>query len=335
MAGGQNFFSPPIDTTFLDYRPNGLINANFDFNQRGITQNIAASGLTYVSDMWFVNSRSTSTWRAFQVQGTSFQGYNALELISTGAGGASGVELYQPIENLDTMQYFYNQTASLSVKVMALGNINQMSAQFVYATSEVKPTSLTIGSAASVACNTTSISTIAINGQALGTSFAPSGIIGIKIFPSAVSSGNISDSNNGFFVSQPYLTRTPYAITNEFNRRYLHASTELVACQRSYEKSYDTGTPIGTSTLVGAYTTTGVTATAGNNFGHYLTYKVTKRSPLQTITFFQANGSSGLFGSGVGITATNIGMNGCAISILAGTATPGVAGGHYVADASI
>src|SRR5581483_6255425 len=107
------------------------------------------------------------------------------------AAQTNGTELYQTLENLSFLE-LYSQNACFSANIKALGNVNQVGLQFMSNTSEAKVTT-TIGSEVTVAVNTSGFTLGQIVNQALGSAMTTSGVVGVRIRITGVSSGNLYD----------------------------------------------------------------------------------------------------------------------------------------------
>jgi uridine phosphorylase len=62
-----------------------------------------------------------------------------------------------------------------------------------------------------------------------------SGVVGIAINVSGVSSGNTYDSGNGFIVEQAMMT--PFGLPTKFSRQFTSLAAELQSCMKYYESS--------------------------------------------------------------------------------------------------
>lgn len=266
---------------------NYLVNGAFDFWQAGTSATVTATGggtpantYLYQPDQWYVNNKlGGGTVEGIitfsQVTGvTNGSLYGAKAQITTaptGTGIQNGLEIYQTLSNRAS-QGLYGQTASFTVLIKSLGNVNQAGVQFYYKTSEAK---VDTGIGAEVTCtvNTSTFSACTINGQALGTTQTTSGVIGVRIRPTAVSTGNLYDLNNGLVIEQAMMNVGTTAAN--FSRQYNDPVQELAACQYFYEKSYDVATAPGTATTSGM--ALGSYGAAQTHAGLPITFKVNKR----------------------------------------------------------
>lgn len=220
---------------------NSLINGNFDFWQRGTSTTVANAATAYQADRWYVkNSLGTSGVITYsQASPTLNQSKWAAKVqISTAptAAQANGTELYQTLENEDTLIYLGN-SASFSVYVKALGNVTAVGLQFFYATTETKVTTA-LGSEQSVSVNGSTFTLGQLQGQLIGTTPTTSGSIGVRIRILTVSTGNTYDINNGFVVEQAMMNLGGSCLPT-FQRAGINTQQELHMCERYYEKSYN------------------------------------------------------------------------------------------------
>lgn len=332
---GTSFYQS-FDQSFLEPRRNYLYNANFDIWQRGTSITVANGASSYGPDRWYCKNTLTgggATVTFAQTTGSSTGAKFGVSLTNgSGATGGTGPELHQDLENFDSLQ-LYNQTCSFTCQVKAGGNVTQVGLQFMYNTSEAKVTT-TIGSEVLVTVNSSTFTTCSINGQALGTSQTTSGIVGIRIRSTAVSSGNIYAQNNAITVEQCSWTLTPVAAT-AFERQFASIPAEIMACQRYFEKTYDLATAPGTSTTINElFVYTGQPVPPNTGFFSYL-YIVPKRTS-PTVTFYSVSGTSGIISTG-NAAAQNAGAIQFILENTAGTTISAATGvvGHWTADAEI
>lgn len=307
-----------INTNTANIPKNYLINSNFDFWQRGnaptSTTTVANTLSTYFADRWYVkNSLGTNGVITYsQIAGTTVGSLFAAKIqITTAptAAQANGCELYQVLPNDQSIE-LYQQVISGSAQIKALGNVTQVGIQFAYATGEVKPT-LFLGSEQLVNVNTSTFSPGQIANQSVGSLPTTSGVVGIRIRIRTVSTGNTYDLNNGFIVEQAMLNLGP-TVAN-YSRGGRTMSDELQACQRFYEKSYDTPVAPGSINLNGAeaYNTGAI---AGAVFSG-VRFKVTKWASPTITAYSPATGTSGQIrnvtdGTDVAVTFPILGQSG-------------------------
>lgn len=342
---------------------NFIINSAFDYWQRGTsttatnvsgaTHTLNTTSQVYQPDQWFVsntlgggtvNGVITFSQVAAVTNGSGFGASVKITTAPTGTGLQNGAELYQVLSNKASLP-LYGQTASFTVLVKALGNVNQIGCQFFYGTTEVKPTNA-IGAEATATVNTSTFSSCTISGQALGTSQTAAGVIGVRIRPTAVSSGNLYDLNNGYVVEQAMLNLGTVALP--FMRQFQDPAAELRACQYFYEKSYELTTNPGTNTANGQAQITGMfnTATLLGNNGVGPRFLVQKRTS-PTITIYAPDGTSGSINytrqglAATKVTETTGSPSTMGFSITSSAVTGNTAGQagemmfHWVSDASM
>ena len=294
---------------------NFLVNGAFDYWQAGTSTTITSTGggtpgnvYSYLADQWYVdNAMGGGTTEGIitysQVPGATNGSLFGAKVQTTTAPVGTGIgqtpQLYQVLSNKASVP-LYGQTASFSVSAKGLNNVIQVGVQFYYATSEGKLTTA-IGSEVSATINSSTFTAVTINGQALGTSQTASGVIGVRIRVTGVSTGNQYDLNNDFVVEQAMLNLGPVAAP--FQRQYSDPVQELASCQYFYEKSYDLTINPGTSTVTGlaAWPCYGVDS-GGDNVLTAVSYKVSKRA-APTITYYDAAGNSGKVSTYIGTFA--------------------------------
>lgn len=226
---------------------NFLINGAFDIWQAGTSATLTAAGsgaptpvYLYQPDQWYVKNILgggtiegivTFSQVAGVTNGSMFGAKAQITTAPTGTGIQNGLELYQVLSNKASTP-LYNKTASFTILIKALGNVNQVGVQFYYATTEAKLTN-SIGSEVLTTVNSSTFSSCTINGQALGTTQTVNGVIGVRIRPTAVSTGNLYDLNNGIVSEQAMLNLGPVALP--FSRQYNDPAQELASAQYFYE----------------------------------------------------------------------------------------------------
>lgn len=237
VAGVTSAVQTQIDTK--QAARNYFINGNLDFWQRGTSITGIANGTSvygpdriYAKNSLGTNGVMSLTQAAGSTGTYSGTLYACQAKITTAptAAQANGCEVYTTLENGDSLS-LYNQTASFSVSIVGLGNVNQVGVQFFYKTTEAK-VDTSIGSEVLTTINTSTYTTCSISGQALGTSQTTAGVIGVRIRITGVSSGNTYDLNNGFQFQQAQITRT--STPAAFQRAGDTFSEELRMCQRFY-----------------------------------------------------------------------------------------------------
>lgn len=251
-SNGQVVAADSTATNGISYQnpinfQNLLCNGAFDYWQAGTSATITATGgatptntYAYLADQWYANNilgggtvEGIITYSQVTgvTNGSIFGAKLQITTAPTGTGIQNGCELYQPLSNKASYP-LYNQTASFSVLVKALNNVNSVGVTLGYVTSEAKGFTA-IGSEVNTTVNTSTFTSCTINGQALGTAQTVSGIIVARIRIHGVSSGNAYDLNNGFVCEQAMLNLGPVAMP--FSRKYQDPAMELAACQYFYE----------------------------------------------------------------------------------------------------
>jgi hypothetical protein len=215
---------------------NYLLNSDFLFWQRGTSGTISNGSTAYQADRWYAkNALGTNGVLTYSQVAGSVTGskYGAQLQITTAptAAQANGTELYQVIENMQTLELLGN-SISFAAQIKALGNVNQIGIQFLYATTEVKP-STALGSEQLVTVNSSGFTLAQVINQAVGALPTTSGVVGVRIRITGVSSGNLYDLNNGFVVEQATMNAGSTAAT--WRRASQNIGNELAACQRFTE----------------------------------------------------------------------------------------------------
>ena len=245
---------------------NYLLNSDFKFSQRANLNHIDPATPEYTADRWYSENLlgagslmqhslgSATASIPDSARSLAVEVYTA----PTVASGV-GVEVSQVLPNL-TSKILYNQSASFSGYITALGNVTEVGVQFRYATSETLLAS-DIGSEVLVAVNTSTPSLASIVEQALGTSMTADGVVGIRIRATDVSSGDLSDVGNGIVIerTQVVLGELP----TKWSPAYADEQVELNACRRFFESSYALNTTPGTTFTVGGAFTLGADANGG------------------------------------------------------------------------
>lgn len=283
---------------------NHLYNSDFRIWQRGTSATVtsAANPATpeylYLADRWYVNNvlgggtvQGVITYS--QVAGT-FETYAAQVQITTAPTGTNiqnGCELYQVLEIQDS-QAIYAQIASFAAQVKSLGNVTSVGLQFCYSTIQSKPT-VFIGSETIVTVNSSGFTNCATGAQSLGFAQTLAGVLGVRIRIAGVSTGHAYDVSNGFIVEQASLNNGANAgLAGFWHRRHASFASELSACQRYYEKSYDDGVNPGTVTTSSNLIFTSGMATSSVVFIS-VPFKVAKIQSGTGTFYSPASGSSG------------------------------------------
>lgn len=273
---------------------NYLINGAFDFWQRGTSVTIANTASTYEADRWYgKNSLGTNGVLTFSqttgVNNGSKFGASLQITTAPTAAQTNGTELYQVIENFNSLE-LYNQVASFSVYVKALGNVTSVGLQFFYATTEVKVTTA-LGSEQTVTVNSSTFTLGNLLNQSIGTLPTTAGVVGVRIRILGVSTGNTYDLNNGFVVEQAMVNLG--ATAANFARCGRSIAEEMSLCERYYIKTYDLTTAPGTTTQIGAIVTNTAVAAASLECTANMSLSVPMRTSSPAVTLYSTTGASG------------------------------------------
>lgn len=273
---------------------NSILNGAFDYFQRGFLTQVsynATTTLAYVADRWAViNKIGSSAVVTGSQQTPSVNGSGAALQIATttapGTSSISGPTVVHILDVIDSLPY-YGGAGSFGCFLKAIGNTTQVTLQFLYAdvSSSVGPALSPVGSGVVVGINTSTTTLGKIIGQAMGTAQTLSGVVGISIEVSAVSSGHVSDAGNGFQIEQAIMV--PSGFLPPFERAHSSQASELMAIKAYFEKSFDYLTVPVNNVAAGAEFWSSVTA--GTRLD--ARFKVEKRV-LPTITLFNPNNAS-------------------------------------------
>lgn len=202
---------------------NSLLNSAFDWWQRNTTLDVAYSAtrtFTYIPDRWAVwngvgtGAVVTGSQVAGTINGSQF-GFKVVNKTAPGTASAVGPAVFHTLHNNDSLPY-YGNNGCFSANIKAVGNVTGVTLQFFQSAgmNGVASGLATIGSAVTVAINSSTFSLGQIVAQAMGTAQGLSGVVGVAIVSSAVSSGNLSDIGNGFILEQTMMnvgsTPAPY-----------------------------------------------------------------------------------------------------------------------------
>ena len=222
--------------------------------------------------------------------------------------------------------------ASLSFVAYASGTVTQIGVQFLYnAGTEALPTS-TIGSEQFFTVNAVTNTLCQLNGQAIANPFSANGCLGVRIRPTAVSSGNIYDNGNGILVSGFMLTNSNTAL----NYQDSTSAQTIAACQRFFEKSYNITVNPGSITYSGEH----AMAIPGGEPGALTSvFKASKRVAPTTTIYNPETGATGSAagrtgtGNDIAVAASDIGVS--AFSVLTSAVVTDYYVYHWTADSEI
>lgn len=240
------------------YLENMLINSAFDWWQPSGSMYLASSGSSvitastvltggrvYQADQWYVandlgtNGAITCTAVSGRM-GNSLRGCQVQITTAPTAAQANGTELWQVIEAPLVQSRILGQSSFFtSALVKALGNVSQVGIQFFQAGTEVKTTAVssslcseqlfTVNSAAFSACLAGLGSVIKTNWLA-----GSSGVVGMRIRITNVSTGSTHVLSNGFVVEQAGFWAGVGTVQPVWSRRGKTPLGELAECQRFY-----------------------------------------------------------------------------------------------------
>ncbi len=333
------------DLTLVNYR-NRLTNSAFDNWQVGTSTTVANGVSTYLADQWYArNALGTNGVLTYsQTTGvTAGSKYGAKVQITTAptAAQANGCELVQTLSNNASFA-LYNQSISGSVLIKSFGNVTGASVGFYYKTTEGK-VDTQLGSEFITSVNTSTFTLCSLPNQSVGTTPTTSGVIGIKIRITNVSSGNLYDLNNGFVVEQAMMNIGSSA--SSFSRQFDDPAAEMASCQYFFEKSYDStvvpGTNVGTDGA-GAVQTRLSAGLSSATFALRVPvqFKVSKRA-TPVMTGYSTDGTSAKFrdrtaAANINAAFQSTGLNGTVLDITAnGAATAYLIEAHWTADSRI
>ena len=349
---GETLVADSSQTTGLAYREdyaagkNKIINGDFRFNQRGFTSTTTAG--TYGQDRFLLGAADgtvtytpqTFTTGAAPVAG--YEGTNFAQIVTTGQTlTTANASLQQRIESVRTLA---SQTATISFYAKAntgTPNIVVNLAQNFGSGGSPSATVTTAGTAQAITTSWARYSfTIAlpsISGKTLGTT--NDGYLGVQIY---VSGGSTSAAPTVGIQSNTFqiwgVQVEDGSVATAFNTATGTIQGELAACQRYYQKTYNTDVNPATNTNVGM---AGFVATAADRGAVGLRFPVNMRT-TPTVTIYSETGTSGaisnIAGTNVGSSAqsTGTGMSGFRDLY----ATSGLTVGasfffHYVASAEL
>ena len=325
---------------------NKAINSSGDIDQANegalVTQadtGVEATRKAYGPDKWFVRNAtgvSATIQRVAAIASTPGVKYE-IAVKSAGAGGATSPELYHIFDEAESEE-LYNRAVSSGALVRAYGNVAQVGVQLVYKTTAAKfDGTNTIGAEMLIPVSAGAYSFGAILAQALGTVITPgTGIYGVRFRITAVSAGAIADNGNGFGVTQFQLSLG--IVVNGLWQRAGRFAEELVACKRTFEKTYSLGTAPATADQKGQIQWDMPSAGVGDQT---VKFSVEKRA-IPTVTHYSgATGASGKIrdfttAADLNVGAvSNTGTNGYVLAVAASPAAGDALGVHATWDARI
>lgn len=235
-----------------DTTPNFIQNGAFIYFQERGANALTNGDTRWVADGWYSRNSmgATSVLTSGAGSTSDINGIRSLSMFVTTAPTATfgPWALFQTLPN-EQSRPLMGKVASFAVKAKAIGNVTQIGLQFLYKTTDTRVSigEPTIGTEALCSVNTGAYSLCQLINQNLGTAMTTSGVIGIQIRVTAVSSGNIYDVNNGFELT--LAQGNVGAPQKGFKLKGLTVDGELLDCQRDYCKSFE----LTTSPVLGIY----------------------------------------------------------------------------------
>lgn len=293
---------------------NRIINGAMVIDQRNAGASVTPTDEQFLVDRWGARLSQSSKFTAQQNQGsvtppTGFRNY--LGFTSSSAYSSLSTDYfftYQGIEGFNTFDLAFG-TASASSITISFWVRSSLTGTFSGALSNgaanrFYPFTFTISAA-----NTWEYKTVTVAGDTSGT-WATNNTTGLQIkfnlgsgstrlATAGAWTGSIVDGATGsvslvgtngatFYITGVQLEKGSTATSFDV-RPY---GTELMLCQRYFEKSYNDGTAIGAVTVVGVVGQSGLQGvTSTTEAGIYVTFKVTKRA-TPTIAVWDGNGNS-------------------------------------------
>jgi hypothetical protein len=240
---------------------NAVINGGFDIWQRGTSVSIAGSSTGYTADRWFFTGATNASTISRQVTGDTTNlpniQYCARVQRNSGQTGTGGMSFNQSFETVNSIP-FAGKTATISFYARKGANYSPtnsaLEVDFYYGTG----TDQNVGTGYTGVGALGNTVTLTTTWQRFTyTATLPTSVTELAAYFYWVPTGT-AGTNDYFEITGVQLelgsTATP------FSRAQGTIQGELAACQRYYQKSYDTGTaPQTNSTSPG-----GVMAVSGN-----------------------------------------------------------------------
>jgi hypothetical protein len=280
---------------------NKIINGNFDFWQRGVS-NAAASALRYLADRWPA-AATGSTIAQSQLTATPGQTvipnnpvYYTRCVVASVAGAANYAQLWQTIEDARLLSS-KTVTVSFWARADAAKPISVAITQAFGSGGTVTPELVTPG----VLVNLTTVwqkFTVTFTLQSVaGATFGTNNNSGtiLHFWMDAGSNfngptGGMIQQSGTFDIAQIQLEEGTHA--TQFEARPY--AVELALCQRYYEKSYNQNAPPGSITNNGACAIAMQSFALASYLGQMTVFfKVTKRAPPTTTMYNPATGVAG------------------------------------------
>jgi hypothetical protein len=319
-SNGETLVADSSTSTGLRYTSNfaagknAIINGAFNVWQRGTSFTSPTSNTTYTADRWLTGySVAPTTYsvsqQAFTAGTAPVAGYEGTYFYRgtiTTAGSNTAWEHKQRIEDVRT---FAGQTVTLSFwakadssrtgRVFFLQNFGSGGSGSVYSTA------YNISLTTSWTRFTQTVSIASVSGKTIGTG-------------SYLEATIEQPSANGSVIDIWGVQVEAGSVATAFQTATGTIQGELAACQRYFEKSYDTNVSPGTASQVGGINmATGATSVANNTTYMTPVFRVDKRT-TPTVTCYSYAGTSGVaskVSDGLDLsantaTAKNIGFTG-------------------------
>jgi hypothetical protein len=332
-ANGETLVADSATATGLRYQvsqaagKNALINGGFDIWQRGTTSGSAGY---QTADRWYENASNTTTF----AQETTTVPTGSKFAFKMTAGATASMYIIQAIETSNSLQYV---SQNVTAQAMVQASVSTgMTISVQYSTSVDNPAS---GSWTAISPTT--------GGTATAVSGSFTKLSGVFAVPSTAKSLMVQITTTStvasaviVYVGQAMLELG--SVASAFVRNGATIQGELAACQRYYQKSYDTGTNPGTSGAAGPiYGSQVASTTSTGQLVLTANFQTTMRN-TPTITVYDLNGNSGFCNRetvGLGGDASqsaNVTQQGSKSFVLYGTGTnrAGLAC-HYTASAEL
>ena len=311
---GESLFADSSTSTGLrwqgDYNTgkNKILNGDFSIWQRGTS--FTVGNAAYTSDRWYVfrdsNGSFTLSRQAFTPGSAPVAGYEGqyfLQIANTSNGSSTYAEFGQPIEDVRT---FAGQTVTFSFWArLSSGNFPNTYVRLAQTFGSGGSASVSAGDYAigSLTSNWTRYSITTTIASVSGKTIGPgSYFLFSMILPTAGSIGTIQMW--GFQAEVG-------SVATQFTTNTANPQAELAACQRYYQKSYNTETAPGSATLAGIVVSAPSLSAVGSglSFGH-VPLKVDMRAAPSVVIYSYA-GTVGAVSSGqpADLAASSGGVN--------------------------
>jgi hypothetical protein len=316
---GETLVADSSQTTGLAYREdyaagkNRIINGDFGINQRAFTS--ITAGNTYGFDRWVINSDGTGityTPQTFTLGAAPVAGYEGKNFARIATTGQTSTSTYSMLsQRIESVRTFAGQTVTVSLWAKAASGTPKIAVELeqIFGSGGSPSAGVTtyagqITLSTSWARYSVTVAVPSISGKTLGTT-AGTDYIALNFWTSAGSDFNSRTGSLGIQTTTIDFWGVQIedgSVATAFNTATGTLQGELAACQRYFEKSYDTATALGTveevMSIWGQANAGDLTLISGA-----VQFKVTKRA-TPTITIYNtATGATGTFVAG-GTTMT-------------------------------